>query len=281
MGALWQSKRMATGATVRPDNSTRDLTIGVTCHNERNSIILTLDSLLSALDGRDLSWEAIVVDDVSADDSIAVLERYIAEEGSGRIQLHRNLRNQGVVRNVFVAAEMGTGKYFWYVSGDHTVPSEAARKILDSFGRADIIIPKVLTYVGRPLHRKLISRAYTLLVNFLSGLDIYYYNGSSVYLRADVVHCGTRICGYGYSAEMIIRLIDDGRSRVEVPVVYADRKEGKASALRWPHLVQVCGFFARLVARRLKRAFDVRRREPAGRGASPRQTSRGRFAGEK
>jgi len=272
---------MATGRTDRLENSTRNLTVGVTCYNERHSIALTLDSLLSALDGRGLSWEAIVVDDVSADDSVAVVERFIAEEGSGRIRLHRNQRNQGLVRNVYMIAEMGTGTRFWYVSGDNTVPVEAAGKILDSIDRADIVIPKVLTYVGRPLHRKFISRAYTLLVNLLSGLDIYYYNGSSVYLRADVVHYGKQLGGYGYSAEMIIRLVDDGRSYVEVPVVYVDRKEGKASALRLPHFVQVCGFFGRLVARRLRRVFGVHHRETAGRGTSPRQPSLGGPADER
>lgn len=272
---------MATGRTDRLDNSTPNLTVGVTCYNERNSITLTLDSLLAALDGRGLSWEAIVVDDVSADDSVAVLERYIAEEGSGRIHLHCNQRNQGLVRNVYMIAEMGAGRYFWYMSGDDTVPAEAAGKILDSVGRADIVIPKVLTYVGRPLHRKFISRAYTLLVNLLGGLDIYYYNGSSVYLRADVVHYGKQLGGYGYSAEMIVRLVDDGRSYVEVPVVYTDRKEGKASALRLPHLVQVCGFFGRLVARRLRRVFGIHRRDTAGHGASPRQPSLSRSADEK
>jgi glycosyltransferase involved in cell wall biosynthesis len=258
-----------------------NLTVGVTCYNERNSITLTLDSLLSALDGCDLSWEAIVVDDVSVDDSVAVVERYIAEEGSGRIRLYRNQRNQGLVRNVYMAAEMGTGRYFWYMSGDNTVPAEAAGKILASIGRADIVIPKVLTYVGRPLHRKFISRAYTLLVNFLSGLDIYYYNGSSVYQRADVVRYGKQLGGYGYSAEMIIRLVDDGRSYVEVPVEYTDRKEGKASALRFPHLVQVSGFFGRLMARRLRRVFGVHHRETAGREANPRAPSLGRSADER
>lgn len=272
---------MATGGTDRLENSTRNLTVGVTCYNERHSITLTLDSLLAALDGRGLSWEVIVVDDVSTDDSVAVVECYIAEEGSGRIRLYRNQRNQGLVRNVYMIAEMGTGTRFWYMSGDNTVPAETAGKILDSIDRADIVIPKVLTYVGRPLHRKFISRAYTLLVNFLSGLDIYYYNGSSVYLRADVVNYAKKIGGYGYSAEMIIRLIDDGRSYVEVPVVYTDRKEGKASALRLPHLVQVCGFFGRLVARRLRRVFGVHHHETAGRRANPREPSLSRSADDR
>ena len=53
----------------------RDLSVVVPAYNEADRIGITLDSIASYLDGRDLDDEVIVVDDGSTDDPHGIAER--------------------------------------------------------------------------------------------------------------------------------------------------------------------------------------------------------------
>ena len=237
-----------------------DLTICVTCYNEEQSIVETLGGLMEALSGLDLSVEIIVVDDVSSDGSAGAVEQFAHDHGKGIVTLHRNAENQGLVLNVLETARRGQGRYYWAVGGDNPLTLEATTALISEVGRADIVIPNVLAYSGRKWHRRVISNTYVRLVNMLSGYPIRYYNGSSIYQRADVVRFADTIKGFSYSAELIISLLDEGKSYVEVPVRYMERTHGKSSALRFKHFVAVGAFYKRLLFRRL--AMMVGRHRP-------------------
>ncbi len=51
-----------------------DLTIGVTCWNAEDSIIRALDSVHNLAD-EGLTYEVIIVDDASSDNSVSIIER--------------------------------------------------------------------------------------------------------------------------------------------------------------------------------------------------------------
>ena len=78
----------------------------------------------------------------------------------------------------------------------------------------------------------MLSRTYTSLVNLLSGQSLRYYNGCAVYRRADVMRWHSRSAGFGFQADLVTRLLMQGATYVEVPVVGKDRTGGKSTALR-------------------------------------------------
>ena len=73
------------------------------------------------------------------------------------------------------------GRYYRLICGDDVEPIDIARRLLRRIGEADIIVPYFTAIEGRPLHRHVISRVYTWLVNRASGYNLHYYNGCPIY----------------------------------------------------------------------------------------------------
>jgi hypothetical protein len=76
---------------------------------------------------------------------------------------------------------------------------------------------------GKTPLRRALSHSYTRIVNALSGHNIRYYNGLALHLRYNVMRWGPYSFGFGFQAELITRLLDEGCR------LYRDSREGRAS----------------------------------------------------
>ncbi len=97
-------------------------------------------------------------------------------------------------------------------------------------GQADI----VLFYQdcsGRTLLLRMLSRMYTGLINTIAGYRIRYYNGLALHLRYNVMRWHTNYHGFGFQADMVTRLLDQGFNFMEVPAKASERKSGASHAL--------------------------------------------------
>jgi glycosyltransferase involved in cell wall biosynthesis len=232
------------------------ISVLVTCYNEQASIVPTIDSILSALSKSGLSWEIIVTDDVSSDNSVQVIRDYLRDHSNLPIHFQAHETNQGLIRSIFEAVHLAQGQYFWMVAGDNNVDPATAAKLLSYVGTADIVIPHVLQYKGRSLHRRVISKTYAFLVRFLSGCPVRYYNGASIHRRSHLLWLEDDIKSFAFGANCIIRLLDYGFTYIEVPVVYNERTTGKSTALTLKNLRDVTAFFLTLVVRRVKKTLQ-------------------------
>jgi len=89
-------------------------------------------------------------------------------------------------------------RYVVLVPGDDELPKESLRDILSHLGEADILTTYTTNTEVRPLKRRLISRTFTSLVNFSTGLKLRYYNGDCVH-RTDIIKlAGTRNLGHSF-----------------------------------------------------------------------------------
>jgi dolichol-phosphate mannosyltransferase len=205
-----------------------DLTIVVPCFNEGNDIAATLDTVAAAM--RDLHWsyEVLVIDDGSTDQSVPVIEQYLKSHPDLPLRFHRNTRNRGLTRTYVDGAFLGRGRYYRLVCGDNVEPKETLVRVFSALGAADMIVPFHEAVPGKPAFRRWLSGIYTGLVNLLSGYHIRYYNGLAAHLRYNVMRWGPYSFGFGFQAELITRLLDEGASFVEIPVV-ANHKEKSGS----------------------------------------------------
>jgi glycosyltransferase involved in cell wall biosynthesis len=73
-----------------------DFTLFVPCLNEAQRVEGTLETVRLALAQLGRTYEVLVVDDGSTDDTFAVVERYRTAHPEMPIQLHRNPVNCGV-----------------------------------------------------------------------------------------------------------------------------------------------------------------------------------------
>src|SRR5262249_37595009 len=118
------AQRHDAGTIARPGyDSKLDLTVFVSCYNEQEYIIKTLDTVRASLaEVNALSYEIIVIDDCSKDNSADVVEEYIRANPEEQIVLRRNGLNVGWAQNFIDGAFIGKGRYYRAVCGDASEP---------------------------------------------------------------------------------------------------------------------------------------------------------------
>jgi glycosyltransferase involved in cell wall biosynthesis len=234
-----------------------DLTIVIPCLNEEAHIRATLDTVASAMSELPHSYQILVIDDGSTDRTAPIVEECARQHPELPLHLHRNPRNRGLTRSYVDGAFLGRGKYYRLVCGDNPEPKETLLAIFQQLGKADMVIP-YHEVEGKPLLRRGLSTLYTRLVNLLSGYRITYYNGCALHLRYNVMRWGPYSFGFGFQAELITRLLDEGATFVEIQVnaTHVEKPAGN-SAINFGNFLSVSHTLLEIFIRRLrKRVFQ-------------------------
>lgn len=229
------------------------LTLFVACYNEEENIAATLDTVSEACTEIGVTYEMIIIDDASRDRSVLVVEDYIRQHPDVKMRLVVNPQNQGLGVNYVAAAFLGTGKWYRLICGDNVEPKETFVKVFSQIGKADLIIPYQVACPGRRASRVLLSRAYTILVNLISGYKIRYYNGLCLTKRELVMRLHSSSHGFGIQADVVTRLIRHGCSYLEIPVEARDRATGNSKALTLRTLLSVAHSLLNIAIRRMSR----------------------------
>jgi len=229
----------ADGVLAPSGNCPIDLTIFVSCYNEAPYIVRTLDTLRGAFAELKFSYEIIVIDDCSRDGSADIVEDYIRANPTECLLLRRNQHNIGWAQNYIDGAFIGKGKYYRIVCGDASEPKDTMIKVFQEIGTADIIIPYYVTNAGRSWRRGFLSSAYVTLVNLISGFHLNYYNGLPVHLRYNVMRWHSNTRGFGFQADILCLLLEQGFSFKEVSVFAVEQKGGKSTALSLKNVLSI------------------------------------------
>jgi nucleoside-diphosphate-sugar epimerase len=240
-----------------PIESSVDVTLMVPCLNEEKHIAATLDHIFAAMRELPYTYEVLVVDDGSTDRTSAVVDAYAETHPGLPLRLHRHADNRGLTRTYVDGAFLGHGTYYRQVCGDNVEPKDVLIASLAPLGKADMIIPYREKTPGKSAFREWLSRFYTHLINLLSGYNIRYYNGQATHIRYNVMRWGPYSFGFGFQAELITRLLDEGATYIEVPVGGTHtNKEGRNSALNLKNFLSVSHTLLETLIRRIrKRTF--------------------------
>lgn len=232
-----------------------DLTILVTSYNEADFIADTLDSVVAAVAQTSLSYEVLVIDDQSRDESAARVNDYMKSHPSHPIRLHVNPQNRGLANNFVEGAFLGRGKYYHMVCGDNATPVECLVALYRLVGKADMLIPyQVQSEVaGKSPGRRRLSNLFTAIVNFLGGYKLKYYNGLPVYRRRSVMRWHPVSYGFGFQADTTTMLLDQGESYIQVYGRSVDNKGSGSTALSMRNLLSVCHTLLEIFLRRVRR----------------------------
>ncbi len=231
-------------------SSSVELTFLIPCYNEEENVIGAIEKVVQAAGRLDITYEILVFDDASKDHTVKVVREYQMAHPHLPLRLFTTDVNQGVARNFVEGAFQGCGKYYRLVCGDDVEPLESHLAILERRGDADILVPYYTTIYGRKTWRHLISRLYTVLVNVASNNSLRYYNGCPLYIRYDVLRWHVEATGFGYQAEFLTRLLHEGKSYVEVPLVARDRDGSGSVNLR--NFLSVGHTLLKIALRRLR-----------------------------
>jgi len=230
----------------------------VPCLNEEGSVGRALDRITAVMGDLAHSYEIIVVDDASTDGTAAEVKAWSASHPETPVALIRNKFCRGIGRNYFIASQRARGRHFMLINGDAAEPAESIRAILSKLGEADAIVPYFGLKESRTLGRRLLSRTFTAIVNTVSGHRISYYNGPVLHKTENVRSWFAETSGFGYQAELMCRLLDEGITVSEVQIENSDRERGASKALSIGSLLSVTNSLVHILLRRLQRlSFDI------------------------
>ncbi len=228
-----------------------DITIFISCYNEAPYIAKTIDTVREAFaEVGGINYEIIVIDDCSRDGSADIVAEYIRTHPSEQIMLRRNKVNRGLAQNYLDGAFIGKGKYYRLICGDDAEPKDTMITVFRAIGQADMLIPHYVSAEGKSLSRRLLSNAYSNLVNLFSGLRLHYYNGLAVHLRYNVMRWHPNTRGFGFQADIICMLADQGFSYKEIAVRTIERKKGDSKAVTFKNMLSVTHTLVDIIIRR-------------------------------
>ena len=214
------------------------LSIFVPCFDEEKNIINALNNIKESV--KNISYEILVTDDGSKDKTVEIVEKFKKENQNLNIKIFRNENNQGLGFNYYATAYKAVGKFYMLVNGDAVEPPSTIKKMLDSLGKADMI----LTYFPgkndkRSLGRRILSRMFVILINVITFNNLKYYNGPAIHLLENVKLYGTGAFGFGFQAELISVLMTFKKTYIEVKVVNTIREWGTTKAFTLHNLLSV------------------------------------------
>lgn len=152
-----QSSTAEPSSSPRAQNKTKlDLTVVVPCLNESESVREILDSIFSVFSHFRWTYEVIVIDDSSDDDTYQEAESWFEEHGissnglprQGYV-LRRDLKRRGYGAAVRYGAAHGLGEYCIFVSADGVDPIGQIDHMLQIANLHESSIVQVTRYVSK------------------------------------------------------------------------------------------------------------------------------------
>jgi dolichyl-phosphate beta-glucosyltransferase len=215
------------------------LSVVVPAYNESDRIPATLTALRAYLDGAAEEYEVIVVDDGSADATVAFVEGVAASwPQMSVIALRHNLGKGAAVRAGMLAAR---GEHRLFSDADLSTPIDELPRLRDRLGDdcqvaiASRAVPGATIGVHQPGRREMMGRVYNRLVQLLVLPGLHDTQcGFKVFTAEAAIACfqPLRTMRFGFDAEVLLRARRKGWRIAEVPVRWNHKEDSRVSALR-------------------------------------------------
>jgi glycosyltransferase involved in cell wall biosynthesis len=223
----------------------RSLSVIVPAYCEAGNIVGTLENITAALAPLAIDAEVIVIDDGSTDgtgDRVrANLHRFPA------VTLLVNERNMGFGWTYRRGVGAATRDHIVMVHGDNAWGAETLRQFFRHVGDADVIVGYTREmWKSRTWYRTAISKAFTHLVNLITGRRVKYYNGPQIHKAAVLQSLTIQSSGYGFQAEVLVKSLRRTHTFIEVPMDLMEREQGDSKAFRMKNAIDVMRTLTRL-----------------------------------
>lgn len=204
--------------------------------NEERNLAGSVAAVTEAFDGF-CDYEIIIFDDGSTDRTGRIADMLAAQDL--RLRVVHNPIPLGIGLCYRRGVDLARYEYYLMVPGDDETPAATICAIGAQAGIADVVVTYTLNRHVRPLHRRIVSRLFTVAMNAVFGLRLRYYNGNCL-IRTKLLRTlpiGTS--GFAYMATVLIRLLKQGHSYIEAGIVLQPRGSGHSKALQPRSVVNV------------------------------------------
>jgi glycosyltransferase involved in cell wall biosynthesis len=216
----------------------RSLSIIIPAYNEADNIIGTLENVTSALSTLSIAHEILVVDDGSTDGTGGLVTG--ASNRFPEVRLLVNERNMGFGWTYRRGVEAAALDYIVMVHGDNAWGAGTLRDLFSRVGDAEVVVGYTRDmWKSRHWTRAALSKAFTLVVNAITGRRLKYYNGLQIHLASVLKGLTIESTGFGFQAEVLAKSLRLTRTLVEVPMDLNERARGESKAFRLKNVVDV------------------------------------------
>jgi dolichyl-phosphate beta-glucosyltransferase len=215
------------------------LSVVVPAYNEELRLQLTLERIIAFLTDETYSWEILVINDGSTDETAKVAELVLASIGDKGRVLH-NPGNRGKGYSVRAGMLEAHGKWILMSDADLSTPIEEVSLLMKASEKYDVVIgsrglKESQLEERQPLYRETMGRIFNILVQIMALPGIRDSQCGFKLFRQDVakaVFSRTTIDGFGFDVESLFLAQRLGFSIGEVPIRWVNHPASKVHAIR-------------------------------------------------
>jgi glycosyltransferase involved in cell wall biosynthesis len=214
-------------ATFEPSNVA--LSVLVPAYNEEAGLAHSVDLLLEALTDLGISFEILIVDDGSTDQTDLIADRLAAARP--QVRAYHHPVNLGIGGGMITGITYARGQWLILIPADLALDLAELRIYLDAAnGGADVVVGIRSDRRDYSPVRRLVSWVNIKLIRLLFGMEQRQYNYISMY-RTELLHrMDIRYWRSAFFfAEILIRAKALGARLVEVNISYVPRASGRAT----------------------------------------------------
>ena len=207
------------------------LSVVIPAHDESASIEAVIESLVAALEGGDIDYEILVVDDASTDGTAAVVERLGSE--NPRVECYRSNDARGFGHAVRAGLERFSGDAVAIVMADGSDdPRDLVRymRLLEdgydcAFGSRFVHASVVTDY---PVLKLALNRAANWFIRILFGHNYNDTTNAFKAYRREVIETVKPLLSnhFNLTVELPLKAIVRGHSYAIVPISWTNRRSG-------------------------------------------------------
>lgn len=219
------------------------LSIIITAFNEEKNVSLFLNRLKKFLKKYEIDHEVAFVDDGSTDNTATEAYKFSDWKNLRIMKLSNNLGSGGAIKE---ALKLATGEwYVWFPCDLEILPEELLLPFEKRHNR-DVVV----TYFESGLEvrswpRRLMSTAFTGILNFAFGLKLPYYNGLTLIRRSFIKEAEVLSDGFFFHAELLVRTLAKTDKIAFMPIHLSPRNAGKPKAIKYRVFKDVASCFLR------------------------------------
>jgi dolichyl-phosphate beta-glucosyltransferase len=215
------------------------LSIVIPCKDEEQRLPRTIEQIHRYLEGKNVEYELILVDDGSVDGTRQIMDEAAQRHPSVRVEALPHNRGKG--RALATGVGVARGDEILLTDADLSTPIQELEKLqaaLDkgagiAIGSRALRASKV--EVSQPMYRVLMGKAFNLIVQAVLLPGIWDTQCGFKLFRADVAHrvfAGLVTDGFGYDPEVLYRARRQRVRIAEVAVVWRNSAPTKVSPIR-------------------------------------------------
>jgi dolichyl-phosphate beta-glucosyltransferase len=213
------------------------LSIIIPAYNEANRLPKTFDKVFNYLDSQSYTYEILLVENGSSDDTLRIAKMYAQKHPQLRI-LQSSQRGKGMA--VKLGMLQAAGDYRFMCDADLSMPIEEVNRFLPpNLTGCDIVIasrevPGAVRY-NEPFHRHFIGRGFNLLIRILALPGLHDTQCGFKCFRAGVVEDlfnRQTLPGWSFDVEILFLARKLGFKIVELPIHWYFNSESKVNVWR-------------------------------------------------